>query len=309
MKISVLGASGSVGAPIAFYIAVSGLADELLMVGGTRQNVLEHHALDIQTAASLNNVTVTAGGYEDLPGTDVLINVAGAHIPLNLDRRKKLQEQTRFVKEIAQKIRMYCPDTIVLTGVNPIDALNYATYLAGGFDRRRLIGYSINDTIRFQETLAKELKEDTARIDGLVIGEHGSTQVPLFSSVKVRNESVDMTVDAKQRIRSGMFDMIRKFESLKAGRTAGWTCAVGFAVMVKAIVEDQKVVLPCSVVLDGEYGQNNISMSVPVVLGKDGVIEILEYELTKGERQGLTATVETLQSDAAVVRDTLLTSS
>jgi malate dehydrogenase len=79
--------------------------------------------------------------------------------------------------------------------------------------------------------------------------------------------------------------------------------------MVKAIVEDQKVVLPCSVVLDGEYGQNNISMSVPAVLGRDGVNEILEYELTKGEHQGLTATVEMLQSDAAVVRDTLLASS
>lgn len=308
VKISVLGATGSVGAPVAFYIAVSGLADELLMVGGKRQNVLEHHALDIQTAASLNNVTVKHGGYEDLPGTDVLINVAGAHIPLNLDRRKKLQEQTRFIQEIAREIRMYCPDAIVLTGVNPIDALNYATYLAGGFERRQLIGYSINDTIRFKETLAKELQEEADRIDGLVIGEHGGTQVPLFSSVKVGNESVDMTASAKQRIRSGMFDMIKKFESLKAGRTAGWTCAVGFAAMVKAIVEDQKVVLPCSVVLDGEYGQHNISMSVPVVLGRDGVNEILEYELTDGERQGLTVTVETLQSDAAVVRDTLLAS-
>ena len=118
-----------------------------------------------------------------------------------------------------------------------------------------------------------------------------------------------MTANAKQRIRAGMFDMIKKFESLKAGRTAGWTCAVGFATLVKAIVEDQKTVLPCSVVLEGEYGLDNISMSVPVVLGRDGVSEILEYQLSKGERQGLAVTVETLQSDAAVVRDTLLASS
>ena len=305
MKISILGATGSVGAPVAFYLAVSGLADELLMVGGTRQNVLAHHALDIQTAASLNNVAVRAGTYEDLPGTDVVINVAGAHVPLNLDRRNKLQEQTRFIKDIALKTRSCCPDAIVVTGVNPVDALNYATYLSGGFDRRKLIGYSINDTIRFRETLAKELHEAAAEIDGVVIGEHGSTQVPLFSSVKVGSKSVDIPAPAKQRIRSGMFDMIRKFESLKAGRTAGWTCAVGFAVIVKAIVENQKVVLPCSVVLDGEYGLRNISMSVPVVLGRDGVSEILEYELTTGEREGLKATAEMLHSDAAVVRDTL----
>jgi len=305
MKISVLGATGSVGAPVAFYIAVSNLADELLMVGGNRQNVLEHHALDIQTAASMDRISVTAGGYEDLPGTDVIINVAGAHVPLNLDRREKIREQTRFVKEIARKIRMYCPDAIVLTGVNPVDALNYATYLAGGFERSKLIGYSINDTIRFRQTLAKELNEKAAGIDGLVIGEHGSTQVPLFSSVKVGNRSVEVTAGAKQRIRSGMFDMIKKFESLKAGRTAGWTCAVGFAKMVRAIVENQQVVLPCSVVLDGEYGQNDISMSVPAVLGRDGVSEILEYHLTAGERDGLQATAETLHTDAAVVRETL----
>ena len=305
MKISVLGATGSVGAPVAFHIAVSNLADELLMVGGNRQNVLEHHALDIQTAASMDRISVTAGGYEDLPGTDVIINVAGAHVPLNLDRREKIREQTRFVKEIARKIRMYCPDAIVLTGVNPVDALNYATYLAGGFERSKLIGYSINDTIRFRQTLAKELNEKAAGIDGLVIGEHGSTQVPLFSSVKVGNRSVEVTAGAKQRIRSGMFDMIKKFESLKAGRTAGWTCAVGFATMVRAIVENQQVVLPCSVVLDGEYGQNDISMSVPAVLGRDGVSEILEYHLTAGERDGLQATAETLHTDAAVVRETL----
>ncbi|MCG6929915.1 MAG: hypothetical protein LJE64_05110, partial [Desulfofustis sp.] len=255
--------------------------------------------------ASMDRISVTAGGYEDLPGTDVIINVAGAHVPLNLDRREKIREQTRFVKEIARKIRMYCPDAIVLTGVNPVDALNYATYLAGGFERSKLIGYSINDTIRFRQTLAKELNEKAAGIDGLVIGEHGSTQVPLFSSVKVGNRSVEVTAGAKQRIRSGMFDMIKKFESLKAGRTAGWTCAVGFATMVRAIVENQQVVLPCSVVLDGEYGQNDISMSVPAVLGRDGVSEILEYHLTAGERDGLQATAETLHTDAAVVRETL----
>lgn len=305
MKISVLGATGSVGAPVAFYIAVSNLADELLMVGGNRRNVLEHHALDIQTAASMDRISVKAGSYEDLPGTDVIINVAGAHVPLKLDRREKIREQTRFVKDIALKIRRYCPEAIVLTGVNPVDALNLATYLAGGFERSKLIGYSINDTIRFRQTLAKELNEKAAGIDGLVIGEHGSTQVPLFSSVKVGNRSVDVTAGAKQRIRSGMFDMIKKFESLKAGRTAGWTCAVGFATMLRAIVENQQVVLPCSVVLDGEYGQNNISMSVPAVLGRDGVSEIVEYQMTAGERDGLQATAETLHADAAVVRETL----
>lgn len=308
MKISILGAIGSVGAPVAFNIAVSGLANELLMIDTERQNVLEHHALDIQTAAYLKNVAVIAGSYEDLPGSDVVINVAGKHRALNLDRRKKLQEQTLFARDITLKLSTYCPDAIVITAVNPVEALNYATYLTGGFDRKKLIGYSINDTIRFREIMAKELKEHTDRVDGFVIGEHGSTQVPLFSSVKVGDESVRMTDEAKQRIRSGMFDMIRKFESLKAGRTAGWTCAVGFTSIIRAIVEDSKVVLPCSVVLNGEYGQSNISMSVPVMIGRDGISEILEFELTQDEREGLKITTDILQSDAKVVRETLASS-
>lgn len=308
MKISILGAIGSVGAPVAFNIAVSGLANELLMIDTERQNLLEHHALDIQTAAYLKNVAVIAGSYEDLPGSDVVINVAGKHRALNLDRRKKLQEQTLFARDITLKLSTYCPDAIVITAVNPVEALNYATYLTGGFDRKKLIGYSINDTIRFREIMAKELKEHTDRVDGFVIGEHGSTQVPLFSSVKVGDESVRMTDEAKQRIRSGMFDMIRKFESLKAGRTAGWTCAVGFTSIIRAIVEDSKVVLPCSVVLNGEYGQSNISMSVPVMIGRDGISEILEFELTQDEREGLKITTDILQSDAKVVRETLASS-
>lgn len=308
MKISVLGAAGSIGAPVSFNIAVSGLAEELLMVDVTNLNVLEHHALDIQTAASFHNVTVKTGGYEDLTGSDIIINAAGAHRALNTDRRKKLQDQTHFVSDIAIKIKSFCPEAIVITAVNPVDAMNYATYLAGNFDRRKLIGYSINDSIRFRETLAQVLNEKPDQVDALVLGEHGSTQVPLFSSVKVGEKSVDIPDTEKRRIRSGMFDMIKKFESLKAGRTAGWTCATGFTMIIRAIVRQQKVVLPCSVVLDGEYGQSNISMSVPVILERDGVKEILEYDLASDERKGFKNTVETLQSDAVVVRDTLLSS-
>ena len=305
MKISVLGAAGSVGAPVAFNIAVSGLADELLMIDVKKQNILEHHALDIQTAALLHNVTVKAGSYDDLPGSDVVINVAGSHLPLNIDRRKTLEKQTKFIRDIVLKISTLCPDAIVITAVNPVDALNYATYLAGCFERKKLIGYTINDSLRFRETLAKELSKKVDTVEGLVIGEHGSTQVPLFSSVKVDGETVFVTDDAKQRIRSGVFDMIRKFESLKAGRTAGWTSAVGFTTIVRSIVEDRKVVLPCSTILNGEYGLSNISMSVPVRLGRDGVQEILEYELTPDEREWLSTTEERLQSDVAIVKETL----
>lgn len=305
MKISVLGAAGSIGAPVSFNIAASGSAEELLMVDVANLNVLEHHALDIRTAASFHNVTVKTGGYEDLSGTDIIINCAGAHVALNTDRREKLRNQTRFISDIALKIQSFCPDAIVITVVNPVDAMNYATCLAGDFDRRKVIGYTINDSLRFKETLAKVLNAKPNQIDALVIGEHGSTQVPLFSSVKMHEKPVEIPDDEKRKIRSGMFDIITKFESLRAGRTAGWTCAIGLTMIIRAIIREQEVVLPCSVVLDGEYGQSSISMSVPVLLDRNGVKEIVEYDLTPDEQKGLTKTVESLQSDAVIVREAL----
>jgi malate dehydrogenase len=111
----------------------------------------------------------------------------------------------------------------------------------------------------------------------------------------------------KQRIRAGMWSTIKKYEALDAGRTAGWTCAVGLTTLVRAMAEDSDLVFPCSVVLKGEYGLNDLSMGVPVKLGPSGVKEILEYDLSPDEQAGLKKTADTLTSDAAIVRETLKT--
>jgi malate dehydrogenase len=305
MKISIIGATGSIGAPTAFYIAISGLADELLMIGGKRQNILEHHAIDIGEAAADSGCMVKHGGYEDLSDSDIIINTAGAHIPLHLERRMRVQKQAEFTRDIAERIIKYSPKSIVITAVNPIDATNYAMYLADAFDRKQLIGYSINDTLRFRQALAKELKVKISAVECIVIGEHGATQVPLFSSAMVGGKPAHLTEDMKQRIRAGMWGTIRKYESLDAGRTSGWTCAVGLTTLVKAIVAESENIFPCSVVLKGEYGLQDFSMGVPVQLGRDGVKKVLEYGLTPDEQAGLKSTIDVLKADAAIVSKTL----
>ena len=304
MKISILGAAGSIGAPTAFYIAASGLADELLMVGGKRQNVLEHHAVDISEAVSATGCRVRHGGYQDLTGSDIVINAAGAHLPLHLDRRIRVEKQAEFARDIAVEISKRCSNAVVITAINPIDATNYAAFLSGGFDRRQLIGYSINDTIRYRKSLARELQEKVKRVDCIVIGEHGGTQVPLFSSARVDGKPVQISEEMKQRIRAGMWGTIKIFEALDAGRTAGWTCAVGLTTLVRAMVENSDSVFPCSVVLKGEYGLSDFSMGVPVKLGRNGVKKILEYDLRPDEQEGLQKSVATLKADAAIVRET-----
>ena len=153
--------------------------------------------------------------------------------------------------------------------------------------------------------LAAELNVRTGQVGGVVIGEHGSTQVLLFSSATVDGRKVAVDEETKQRIRAHVPNILKRYEELQAGRTAGWTCAIGLARIIRALNEETHEVLPCSVVLDGEYGQQNLSMSVPVILGRGGVKQILEYDLAPDERQGLEITVETLKKARNVVDDLL----
>jgi malate/lactate dehydrogenase len=301
MKIAIIGAAGSVGSPAAFYLATQGLADEILMIGGKKQNVLQQHAMDLSTAVSAKDMVIRAGDYRDMEGTDIVINAAGAPQGLIKDRMEMLPKNIELIKYFSEQIKKYCPRAFVITATNPVDPLNYAMYRTGDFDRKQLIGYSINDSFRFREMLAKAYGAKVSQVDGTVIGEHGSTQVLLFSTAKINGESVSVSEDVKQDIRSEVPNILKRYEAFKAGRTAGWTCAVGLEIICRAIMEDSGAVIPCSTMLDGEYGLKNLSMSVPVRLGKAGVTEILEYELAEDEKKGLEKTVETLRGAAEIV--------
>lgn len=305
MKISVIGAAGSVGAPAVFYLAIKKLADEIVMIGGKRQNVLKQHQIDISTAVSANDMIIRTGDFSDMAGSDIVINAAGAPQGLIHDRMEMLPKNIELIKKFSSEIKTYCPDAFVITATNPVDPLNYATWLAGGFDRKKLIGYSINDTFRFKEMLAKSYGAKVSQVDGTVIGEHGSTQVLLFSTAVINGEKVSVDEEIKKNIRAEIPNILKTLEELKSGRTAGWTCAVGLEKIIRAIVEDSGAVIPCSVVLDGEWGLNDLSMSVPVKLGKGGVQDILEYELAPDEKEGLKKTVETLRNAAEIVKQNI----
>jgi malate dehydrogenase len=307
MKISIIGAAGSVGAPAAFYLGARGLADEIVMIGGKKQNVLMQHAMDISTALSALDVAVRAGDYSDMVGSDIVINTAGAPQGVIADRMEMLPKNISLIGYIAEQIRSYCPNAFVITATNPVDPLNYACFLAGGFDRHRVIGYSINDSFRFKEMVARTRKVKVSQVDGKVIGEHGSSQVLLFSSVSVDDRSVSFTEEEKNNIRSEVPTILKRYEELQAGRTAGWTCAIGLEIITRAVVENQQIVIPCSVVLDGEYGLHDISMSVPAVLGREGAEKIVELQLTDDEKAGLEKTVATLRPAMSIVESSLKT--
>jgi len=154
-EISVIGAAGTLGSCATFNIAVHKLADEIIMIDPW-ESMLKAHWMDIATAASEQNVVVRRGTYLDMTGSDIVVITSGAPSGIISSRSELLSSNLPIIKQNAENIKKYCPEAIVITETNPVDPLNYAVYLTNGKkDRRKYIGYSLNDSIRFRMWVAE----------------------------------------------------------------------------------------------------------------------------------------------------------
>jgi len=306
MKITIIGASGNIGSSAAFCIAVRRLADELVLIDNPRPDAVAFHAWDIDTALTGRDMAVRAGDYPDMSNSDIVIIAAGS-ARIVQDRTDVLPQNLTIIQDISKKVRQYCRDAVIITASNPVDPLNYAMYRCSELDRRKIIGYCYNDSIRFRMRLGQELGVPSSRVEGTVIGEHGNSQVQLFSSVRINGKPVAFTEDLKQKMRSQVMEgqKVRDEFSLKTGRTAAWTTAMGLADVVRAITEDSGKIIACSVPLNGEYGCKNMSMSVPLVLGKNGVERIIELPLAPDEQKLLDRSIAVLKPAMKYVEELL----
>lgn len=306
MKITVVGATGNVGSCAAFSIMEQSLADELVLVDDPQPDMLALHALDLNTAATGHDMLVRAGHAEDMRDSNIVVIAAGSAKTVK-SRMEVLPANVPILRDICEQIEKYCPDAVVVTATNPVCPLNYSLSLCTGLDRKKLIGYSYNDSIRFRQRVAEALGVRDSQVEGIVIGEHGNSQVSLFSSVRVDGKPVTFSEEMKRQIRQQVPDGQKVLEDLrqKTGRTAAWTTAVGLAAVCRAIIEDSGEMIPCSLVLDGEYGYRNLSMSVPAVLGRDGVRKIIEVALADDEREYLKKSVGILEPAMRYVEEFL----
>ena len=304
MKITIIGAAGSVGSSAAFNLAIHGLAEEIVMID-PRQNMLTHHVKDIGTAVSGQDMLVRAGSNEDMADSDIIIVAAGAAQDVTSSRRELLPHDLPIIRGIAENIKQFCPEAVVITITVPVGAMNYALHLCTNLDRKKLIGFTVNDSIRFRMLVAEALGVKPRQVEGTVIGEHGESQVLLFSSVRINGEPIAVSEDIKQDIRQRVPDLLRRHQALKTGLTSGWTSAVGLTSMVHAITENTGEMIPCSVVLDGEYGCHRLSMTVPAIIGQGGVHQILEWELAPDEQKGLERSINVLKADMQYVEESL----
>ena len=301
-KISVIGA-GKTGATAAQRLAERNYADIVLF--DVVEGLAEGEALDMQEAGpivgydvAIKGVSIRDGvGFEELAGSDIVIMTAGIPRKPGMSRDDLVTTNQKIMHTWAEAIRRHCPETILLVLSNPVDAITQYAWHVTQFPRERVIGQAgILDSARFRTFISMELGISVENIDAYVLGSHGDLMVPLPRYTTVAGIPVTQLIpharlqEIVQRTRDGGAEIVKL---LKTG-SAFYAPSAALAEMVDAIVHDKKKILPCTVLLEGEYGMKGVFAGVPVVLGARGVERIVEWELSESER------AELLKSAAAV---------
>jgi malate dehydrogenase len=291
MKVTVVGA-GAVGATVADNIARKELCEELVLLD-IKEGVAEGKALDMmQTAALLNFDTKIIGStndYAKTAGSDVVVITSGLPRKPGMTREELIGVNANIVKGVAENILKHSPNAIFIIISNPMDTMTYLALQATGLPKNRIIGMGgALDSARFKCYLSLALNCSPADLNAIVIGGHGdTTMIPLIRYATWNSVPVTNFLSAEQQKQIVADTMVGGATLTKLIGTSAWYApgAAG-AAMVEAIVRDEKKLIACSVPLDGEYGQKNICMGVPVILGKNGWEKILDYKLND-EEQGL----------------------
>jgi malate/lactate dehydrogenase len=252
------------------------------------------------------NVEVRIGEYADMAGSAFVIVTAGSSGGVGtLSRRELLPANLPVIKQIAEQINRFCPEAFVITATNPVDPLNYAMYLCSARrDRHKIIGYSLNDTFRFRMLVARALKVNPSRVDGMVIGEHDHSQVLLFSTLRLNGKPITADEALKKRVKDDLAENWILMETYKK-RTSGWTSAVGIVAIIRSIINDVCEIIPSNIVLDGEYGYRDLSMTVPAMICKEGTRHIQDLKLAPDEKEGLEVSAQTLRPFMRTVEEYL----
>jgi len=304
MKIGVIGAAGTLGSCAAYAILEKRLPGELWLFD-VKRNLLLAHYMDLRIAGSMmGEMSVHAGeSFAELAGCDLVVNTAGAPPREIANRMELLADNIRIARIIAGEVGKHCPNAIVINATNPVDPINLAFQLITGMDRKKVIGYCINDTYRLRMNAAKKLGVDATRVEALVAGEHGPHQVPFWSMMKLDGQPLATPPELREYVVTECQNFLKEYEALHSGRTAGWISGVGLASMVKAIVMDTCELFPASVVLDGECGRSGFSVGMPVILCEEGIKEVVEMPLPADEQAKLNEAFDYLQDTAKMVRE------
>jgi malate dehydrogenase len=294
-KVSVVGAAGTVGAAAGYNLALQDIAEEIVFVDiPDKEEEAVGQAADANHGVAYDaNTTVRQGTYEDTAGSDVAIITAGIPRSPGQSRTDLADDNAPIMADIESSLAEHTEEFVSVTTSNPVDLLNRHLYEAGNRSREQVIGFGNRlDSARFRYVLAKRFETQVKNVEASILGEHGNAQVPVFSKVRVDGGDPDFSEEKREDIlgelQNSAMDVIER-----KGATQ-WGPATGVAHTVEAILRDTGAVLPSSLVLEGEFGYEDVGVGVPVKLGSEGAEEVIEWELTEFEREQLGSAVDKL---------------
>lgn len=291
MKITVVGA-GAVGATTADNIARKELCEELVLLD-IKEGLAEGKAIDMmQTAALLNFDTRIVGSTNDYgktAGSDVVVITSGLPRKPGMTREELIGTNANIVRGVTENILKHSPDAIIIVVSNPMDTMTYLTMTTSGVAKNKIIGMGgILDSSRFKFYLSQALQCSPADLNAVVVGGHGdTTMIPLIRYATWNSVPVTEFLSDEQQQKVVSDTMVGGATLTKLIGTSAWYApGASTAALVESIVRDEKRLFSCSVALDGEYGQSDICLGVPVIIGKNGWEKIVDYKLNE-EEQGL----------------------
>ena len=301
MKITVVGA-GAVGATCADNIARKELATELVLLD-IKEGVAEGKAQDMMQGAALlgfdTKIIGSTNDYSKTAGSDVVVITSGLPRKPGMTREELIGVNAGIVKSVAENILKYSPDTIIIVISNPMDTMTYLALTATGLPKNRIIGMGGTlDSARFKYQLSQHLGCSPADLNAVVVGGHGdTTMIPLIRLATWNSVPVTKFLSEDQQKKIVADTMVGGATLTKLIGTSAWYApgAAG-AAMVESIVRDEKKLFTCCVSLDGEYGQKDICLGVPVTIGRNGWEKILDFGLDADEQAMFNKSAEAARS-------------
>jgi len=305
-KITVVGA-GNVGATTAQRIAEKSLSRTVVMVD-VAEGIPQGKALDQWESAPVELFDTRVVGtnvYDETAGSDIVVITAGIARKPGMTRDDLLNANASIVKSVCEHVKNTSPDAIVIVVSNPLDVMCHVAKHVTGFPRERVIGMAgVLDTARYRSFIAEALDVSVQDIQAMVLGGHGDTMVPLISYTTVAGIPIRQLMGEEQlaaivqRARDGGAEIVKY---LKTG-SAYYAPSSGAVEMVDAIVRDRKRILPCAAWLQGEYGMSDLYLGVPCKLGRRGLEQIIEVELTESEKAALAKSADAVREPMSTLK-------
>jgi|TARA_B100001741_G_scaffold210437_1_gene174090 malate dehydrogenase len=308
MKVTIVGA-GAVGASCAEYIAIKDFASEVVLVD-IKENYAEGKAMDLMQTASLNGfdtkIVGSTNDYSKTAGSHIAVITSGIPRKPGMTREELIGINAGIVKMVSENLIKHSPDVILIIVSNPMDTMTYLTHKATGLPKNRIIGMGgALDSARFKYRLSEALACPASDVDGMVIGGHSDKGMVPLTRLASRNSVLVSEFLSSDRLAQVAADTKVGGATLTGmlGTSAWYAPGAAVSALVQAIACDQKKMFPCSALLEGEYGLTDLTIGVPVILGKNGIEKIVEIDLTEDEKALLSQSADGVSATNGLLSD------